>query len=86
MTVKSRLLPLYSRLPKSIRSSVESFERFWTFAFAPLAPLISTFVAPGWTARNAWSKKNRRAFVSFVLLRAVTSIATWTRLRDGWTV
>ena len=78
-------LPLYS-LGKPILSSRASFVVFTTRTVAPLTPAIRNPVEPGWTARNAWSKKNFRVFVSTVWLRAVIATATAIRRSSGSTV
>jgi hypothetical protein len=49
-----RAPPPYRR-PKLIRSSVAFFER-WATETDDFAPVVANPLAPGWTARNAWSK------------------------------
>ena len=79
-------LPLYRRDPNPIRSNRASFVVLATRTVAPLAPETRNPVHPGWTARNAWSKKNLRVLVSAVWLRAVTATDTAIRRSSGSTV
>ena len=69
-----------------MRRSVESSLLRATLTRAPFGPEILRLVAPGWTARKVWSKKNLRVRVSYVRLRAVIATETPTLPSSGRTV
>ena len=79
--------PPYSLEPKSRRRVVASAVRDDTLTAAPGGPFATAgLAAPGWTARNAWSKKKRFTRVSARWLAIVASTTTLTRCWAGSTV
>jgi hypothetical protein len=69
---------MVSRVEPADRAATE------TVVLAP-SSVARNPIAPGRTARLAWSKTERVLMVSAVRFVATNPTVTWTRRRSGWT-